>query len=135
MSDQPEPRRACDVCQIAAKRGLSAEDAADLHMLSGVRDPFEHRHAQIRDQLAAKAVADVSWTMDPQGLRIAGVHAAAGVTAGAKHVTDQVRALAGEWVQQQKDFRLPADYAEAMRDNTAYLRRLLDQIEAELAAE
>lgn len=48
---------------------------------------------ETREQIAARVVADVSWTMDPHGFRIATAHAAAGVSAGVKAVTDRVREM------------------------------------------
>lgn len=84
-----------------------------------------------REQIAARAVAEVSWTMDSHGFRIAAAHAAAGVSAGAKAVTDRVRE--GANLQALSCHASPLEYGPERP--WLDLLALLDQIDAELGGE
>ena len=91
--------------------------------------------ADTREQIAARVVVDVSWTMDPHGFRIAAVHAAAGVTAGAKAATDRVRQLVSDWQANGSSRTLDDPRAEVWQSCASDLLTLLDRIDAEMGVQ
>ena len=90
-----------------------------------------------REQIAARVITDVSWTMDPHGFQIAAVHAAAGVGAGAKAVTDRVRAMhePDEYGGAGPEGAEGSACVACAEDYPCPTVRLLDRIDAEMGVQ
>lgn len=92
---------------------------------------------ETRKQIAARAVVGVGWTLDGPAFRIAAVHAAAGVSAGAKAVTDRVRELHTEQFGNVHDevWRTNSRCDECGQAYPCPTVLLLDQIDTEMGGE